>query len=119
MNLSRIVWWPRLLAIAYALFISIFAADAFEGMVGFWQKATSLFMHLIPTWLCIGVIAIAWKREWIGAVLFVALAGLHLVTMWSRGFHWSGYAAIEVPLVVLGVLYLLAWRARRRDAGAA
>ena len=69
-------WTPRALCIVYAAFISIFAADVFGGGAGFWQTAVALLIHLIPTFLLIAVLVVSWRREWIGGVLFVALAAL-------------------------------------------
>lgn len=105
---SFIRWSPRLLAMIFTVFISVFAMDAFEGLTGWWDKAFSLFMHLIPTWLCLILLVLAWRREWIGALAFTMLAIIHF--FWGVGrLHWSACLAIEGPLLLLGVLYGIAW----------
>lgn len=65
-------------------------------------------MHLVPTFLILIVLAVSWRWEWVGGVLFTALALLYLVTSWGR-LHWSAYAVISGPLCLLGVLFLLNW----------
>jgi hypothetical protein len=55
------------------------------------------------------------RREWIGAILFPLLAVFHLVTKWGR-LDWAGYAVIDGPLLVLGVLSLLNWSSLERIA---
>ena len=107
-----IFWTPRILCIAFAAFLSIFALDVFEMNAGPWQITLALLMHLIPTALVLLVLAICWRHEWIGGGLFPALALLHLVSMWGR-LHWQAYLGIELPLWLLGALFIWNWRERR------
>lgn len=106
-------WAPRALAIAFTLFISLFALDAFEGHAGFQEKAIALFMHLIPTFVCVLTIVLAWRREWVGTVLFGALAVYYGITAWG---HVSWVLLIAGPLLVVAVLYAFAWAGRRARA---
>jgi hypothetical protein len=109
---KRLLYWtPRALCIGFALFLSIFAMDVFDMPVDAWQKAFALLMHLIPTGLVLLALVIVWRREWMGAVLFPALAVLHLVTKWGQ-LHWSAYVVIEAPLVLLAALFWIGWRDR-------
>jgi len=73
-------------------------------------KAVKL-MHLIPTGIVLVVLIAVWRRERIGAVLFPLLAVSHLVTMWGQ-LDWSGYAVIDGPLLLLGILFWVSWRNR-------
>ncbi len=117
MQLRRAIlrWSPRALAIAFTLFISLFALDAFEGHAGFREKAIALLMHLIPTFVCVLTIALAWRREWVGALLFGALAVYYAVTAWH---HVSWVLLIAGPLVLVAVLYGIAWASRRSSRAA-
>lgn len=109
---NRLTYWaPRALGLAFAAFLSLFALDVFSMHYGFMKTALALFIHLIPTWIVLITLAIVWRREWIGALLFPLLAIVHLASMWGR-LHWSGYAAIEAPLVLLGILFWLSWNHR-------
>ena len=83
--MKRVMFWtPRIICIAFAAFLAIFALDVFDMPGGFWYKALALVMHLIPAGMVLIVLAIAWRREWIGAVFFPLLAILHLVTKWGN-----------------------------------
>ncbi|MEK7729682.1 MAG: hypothetical protein AAB354_14850 [candidate division KSB1 bacterium] len=104
-------WAPRILCIAFAAFLCIFALDVFSMPVGFWQKALALMMHLIPTGMVLVALAVVWRHEWIGAVVFPLLAVLHLVTKWGQ-LDWSGYVMIEGPLLLVGILFWFNWRQR-------
>jgi glucose-6-phosphate-specific signal transduction histidine kinase len=73
-----VLWAPRILTIAFALFISLFALDVFEEGKGLWRTLIDLLLHLIPMFVLIATLVLAWRRAWIGAVVSVALAALFL-----------------------------------------
>jgi hypothetical protein len=108
-------WAPRGLVILQAAFISIFALDVFGEGYTFWQTVLALFMHLLPTFAVLIVLAIAWRWEWIGAVL---LAGLGIFYIFSIGIkiHWSASLIIAGPLFLAGGLFLANWIIKTRQA---
>ena len=77
-ELSRrtLLWVPRVLSIVYIAFLSLFALDAFSEEYGFWRTLLALAIHLIPSLVLVSSLVLAWRREWIGGVLFAA-AGLY------------------------------------------
>lgn len=110
---KRLLYWtPRVLCLVFAIFLSLFALDVFGEGYGFWETVVALFMHLVPTFIVLIVLAIAWRWEWVGAVLFCGLAVFYVVWTWGR-FPFGTYLAISGPLLLVGVLFLLNWR--RRD----
>lgn len=110
--MKRVMFWtPRIICIAFAAFLAIFALDVFDMPGGFWYKALALVMHLIPAGMVLIVLAIAWRREWIGAVFFPLLAILHLVTKWGQ-LDWTAYAIIDGPLLLLGIFFWVNWAKR-------
>ena len=103
-------WSPRALCIAYAVFISLFALDVFNEGQGFWGTVLGLLMHLLPTFLILIVLAVSWRREWIGGALYVILAALYVMWAWNKPFGvWSTFLLIAGPLVLTGALFLLNW----------
>lgn len=106
---KRLLYWtPRILCILFAAFLSLFALDVFGEGYTFWETVVALLMDLIPTGIVLIVLAIAWRWEWVGAVLFLALGAWYLVTAWGH-FHWSAYLMISGPLFLVGVLFLINW----------
>ena len=101
-------WTPRVLCIIFAVFLSLFALDVFGEGHGFWETSLTLLIHLVPVYLVVAALVIAWRWEWIGAILFVALALFYLLWFWGS-FHWSAYLVISGFLFMLGVLFLLNW----------
>ena len=104
-NTKRWLYWlPRVLSIVFALFISLLALDVFGEGYNFWETLVALFMHLIPTFILVAVLAIAWRWERVGAALFLALAIIYLVLTDGR------MLTIPIPLIVVSLLFLVSWR---------
>ena len=107
--LKRFLFWtPRVLCLLFAAFISVFALDVFEGHHGSLETTIALAMHLIPTAAILLILALSWRWEWVGAAIFPALGIFYMVAFAGR-FHWSAYASIAGPLLLLGALFLINW----------
>ena len=92
--MKKILYWlPRILAIIFILFISMFALDSFD--VPQWYIA--LPMHLIPSFILILFTVIAWQRARIGGILFfVAACGMGVI---------SHSTMLVLPLFLISVLF--------------
>jgi hypothetical protein len=105
---QAIFWTPRIVGILFAVFISLFALDIFSEGYGFWESILALLIHLVPTYLVILALIIAWRWEWVGAILFIALGAFYIIWSW-REFPWVTYLAISGPLFLVGILFLVNW----------
>ena len=106
---KRVVFWlPRILCLLFAVFVSIFALDVFGEGYGFWETMVALIMHLVPTGIILIALAIAWRWEWIGAILFAALGVGYMIMAWGK-FDWITYLLIAGPLFLIGALFLVNW----------
>ena len=101
-------WAPRIICLLFAVWLSVFALDVFGEGYGFWETMLTLMMHLIPTALVLIILAVAWRWEWVGAVLFGALAVFYVVWLWGR-MPLVTYVEISGPLALIGVLFLFNW----------
>ena len=111
-SIKRFLYWtPRILCLLFAGFISLFALDVFGEYSGFWNTALALLMHLIPTGMLLVILAVSWRWEWVGGLLFSVLGAFYLVAFWGR-FHWSAYVILSGSLFLLGGLFLLNWQHR-------
>ena len=104
-----LLWTPRALGSAFALFLSMFALDVFSEGYGFWNTILALGIHLIPTAIVVVVLVLAWRWEWIGAVLFAATG---IAYMLAALRHLSWILSISGPLFVIAALFLVSWLKR-------
>lgn len=107
----RLLYWsPRILAIAFAVFLSIFALDVFNEVQGFWRITLALAIHLIPSALVVAALIVAWRWEGAGVLLFAFLAAWFVWSKSPRHFmHWSMVLGIPLPLLVIAALFLAHW----------
>ena len=105
MNAKKIMMWiPRVLAILFAVFISIFALDSFE--FGFPQVIVALFMHLIPTYVLVGLTTVSWKKPFYGGIGFIMLA-IAFTFFFDTYEGFINFMLISFPVLVVGVLFVM------------
>lgn len=110
-----LLWLPRVLGLVYAAFISVFALDAWGTGAGFWAELAGFLIHLIPTYLILAALVIAWGRPRLGGILFLLLAtGFGLIFGWNEPVT---LLLLALPPTVVGLLFIadecverVAWR---------
>jgi hypothetical protein len=96
--------------------VSLFALDSFDhGTFG--EQILSFLMHMIPSFVLIIILAIAWKWELIGGLLYILLGiGLSpFIYTHNYRMNHSVWMSLEVialitfPFILAGVLFLLSY----------
>jgi len=106
-------WTPRILSIAYIVFLSLFALDVFSEGYGFWKTGLALVIHLIPALVLVIVLILAWRWEWIGAALYAAAGTVYVITVLplrispAAKFNWI--LTIAGPAFSLAAMFLINW----------
>jgi hypothetical protein len=108
-------WLPRILCIIAILFISMFALDSFEPGMPFWQQVGGFLIHLIPTYILIIFLLVAWKWELRGGAMFaiVGLGFIPFIYMMNYQINHSVWMTlsvvllINIPFVIVGVLFII------------
>lgn len=110
-NKKIIYWLPRVLSLAFVVFLSLFSFDVFEEFKG-WQTILAFLIHMLPALILLAVAIIAWKHELVGTVVFIAAAIFYVAAV---GFSrpWSWYAFVSGPAALVGILYFLSWFQKR------
>jgi hypothetical protein len=116
-------WLPRVICILAILFISMFAADAFAHGLTIWQQLGGFFMHLIPSFILLALLTVAWKWEYIGGIIFTVIGlGLspfifmHNYNMNnSVGMSLGIILAITFPFVVVGILFIISHFMKKKN----
>jgi len=109
---QKLVYWsPRVLSIAFALFLALFALDAFPVYLE-WSAVLPFLIHLIPSLGLLAVSVIAWKFDLVGAIIFLGFAAFYLGDV-GLGESWSVYATIVAPAALVGILFIASWFMKR------
>jgi len=102
-----LLWSPRILGILMCLFLSLFALDAFSEGQPFSESLSAFAIHLVPALLLLAIVAISWRREWIGGIGSIGLAAAYVAIARGR-LDWI--LVISGPLLVVGACFLWSWR---------
>jgi len=115
---ERLLFWaPRFLSILFIAFLSLFALDVFNEHLGFWRTAFALVMHLRLSIVLVAVLIVAWRREWVGSMLYAAAGLLYVIRVASTSLpisvrvNWM--LVIAGPAFVIAVLFFLSWKKHR------
>jgi len=106
MKTYKLFWIPRVLAILFILFLSLFALDVFTGEVPLIQELGGFVIHLIPSFALIIVLIISWRKPLTGGIIFILL-GL-VFTFYFRTYQaLLNFLTISFPLIVIGALFII------------
>ncbi len=116
-------WLPRIICILAILFVSVFALDAFSPELTIWQQIGGFLMHLIPSFILLAFLIVAWKWEYIGGIIF-AIIGLILspfvfVMNYNRNDSiWMSLGiilSITIPFIIVGVLFVVSHFLKKKN----
>ncbi|MBE0635338.1 hypothetical protein IH601_05030 [Candidatus Bipolaricaulota bacterium] len=94
-----LLWMPRVLAMALALFLAMFAMDAYVEGAGFLETSRDFFAHLLPSFCVLVILVVGWRRDGLAALGFLLLAGTFFVALSG----WRSPQALMLVLPPLGV----------------
>ena len=101
-------WTPMVLGILFALFLSLFVLDVFGVGYSLWETVVALLIHLIPVFILLTAVALAWRWEWVGAAIFYGFCIWYIITM-GRGNGILIYLMIVGPPYLTASLFLVNW----------
>lgn len=113
MNISvrQVVYWtPRIIGVLIVVIFTLLSFDVLTEGLPFGEAMLAWLTHLIPAALLGTAVAVSWRREWVGAVLFILYSLLYFVAF--QGAHIAAYLWFALPLFTAGVLFLVDWRMR-------
>ena len=105
-------WAPRALCILFIAFVSLFALDVFGEGHGFWRTLADLMMHLIPSFVMVAALVVAWQWEWVGTVMFTVCGVFFMII--GRG-TWVKIT-FGAPCFVAASLFFINWRQKREQS---
>jgi len=122
-SIKIIHWTPRIICILAILFVSMFALDSFDPKFTLWQQLQEFFMHLIPTYILILFLIVAWKWEMVGGLILMAFAigfspFIYLHNYQMNQSVWMSLSVIlmiNVPFILTGALFVLSHHMKKKE----
>ena len=115
---------PRILGILAILFISMFALDAFQPDMTIWEQLRDFLMHLIPSFVLLAIFLLAWKRELIGGIIFLAIGLVLTPLIYIHNYNMNGSVWLSIgiiliitfPFILIGVLFIFDHKINKKQA---
>lgn len=101
-----LLWSPRIIALVFAGWLALFALDAFQMNKSLADQIGDFLMHLLPAFITIGILAVAWKYRLVGGFLFLLL-GIVFTFYFGTASNLTNFLLISAPLFAAGILFLL------------
>ena len=108
-------WTPRILVILAILFVRMFAFDSFSPERTPLQNTLAFLMHLVPSFVLLVILIIAWRWEKIGGIILMTVGIIFSVSIFMLNFKrnhsiWLSLLIVLmlcIPFVVAGVLFIV------------
>lgn len=114
------LYTPRVLAILFILFLSLFSLDVFgDPNVGVKETALAFLIHNIPSLVLTLTLILAWKYELVGAVVFTLSALAFSLLTISGGASRKSFGStfiISGPCLIIGILFYIVWHRKKKLA---
>jgi hypothetical protein len=104
----------RILMIAFILFLTMFSLDVFEMEGTLLEQLGGFVMHSIPSLILVAVLLVSWRNPLLTGILVLAFAVAFALHWRLRGI--VEFATMILPLIVVGILFIVAHFAGRKQA---
>lgn len=117
-------WTARILCILAILFVSLFALDSFSSERSFWQNIAALLIHLIPSFVLLAVLIIAWKWEKIGGIILMLFGVIFFIAVFYLNYKRNQFslpqsltaaAMICIPFILGGILFIISHNRKKKE----
>ncbi|MBI5539619.1 MAG: hypothetical protein HY951_06135 [Bacteroidia bacterium] len=123
-KIKIIHWLPRILCILAILFLELFALDSFDNRLTLGQQLLGFIMHSIPALVLTGILFLAWKKEFIGGIIFILIGAGFSPFIYSNNYAmnhsvWISLSVIlllNLPFIVTGGLFIISNTVKKKAA---
>jgi Na+/proline symporter len=121
---KALYWTARILCILAILFISLFALDSVSSERTFWQNATALLMSLIPSFVLLAALIIAWKWEKTGGIILTIIGLALSIFVFVLNYKRNQFSVanslknaliLTIPFVLAGILFILSHHRKKKE----
>jgi len=112
---TSLYWVPRGVAILSAILMIILSLDSFGGDTPILEQILGFVIHLIPSFIIIIALALSWKNELLGGIIFNAIA-LFSFLFFRTYEDFVVFLIVTFPLLLIGELFFYHWYRSSMDA---
>jgi len=121
-SISLFHWLPRIICILAILFVSMFALDAFSPGLTIWQQIGGFLIHLIPSYILLAMLIVAWKWEYSGGITFTITGLAFCVSVFLLNHNRNQFSVaqsavnallVAFPFVIVGVLFIVSYKKKK------
>jgi prolipoprotein diacylglyceryltransferase len=122
-SISVFHWLPRIICMLAILFVSMFALDAFDPELTLWKQIGDFLIHLIPSYIMIALLVIAWKWEYVGGIIFTVIGFVFCVSVFLLNYNRNHFSIaqsiistliVAVPFVLVGILFMMSHNKKKQ-----
>lgn len=103
---EKYLWIPRIFTILVIVFYGLFALGVWSQDVSINQRILDFFIHLLPSLGLTLCLWIAWRKEILGAVLFL-ISGLISILVFHSYESMEAFLLLSFPIFVIAALFLI------------
>jgi hypothetical protein len=100
----------------------MFALDSFSPDLTIGQQILGFLIHLIPSFILLALLIIAWKWEFIGGLIFTLIGLLFIPFIYSHNYSMNHSVQISIgivlminiPFVLVGILFIISHYMKRK-----
>jgi len=111
--LPKFIWAPRILTIAYIIFISSFAFDVFSMDAPIMDKFRGFGIHLAPSFIILITLFQFWRDPLSSGIAMIILSIISSVFFHTYS-DVGRFTIITCPLVVTGILFIICYVKMRK-----
>lgn len=117
-------WLPRVICVLAIFFISIFATDVFIPGLTILQQPRDFLIHLIPSFVLLAVLIVAWRWEMTGGIIFMVIGIIMSPFVFWLNYHRNHtpigmciviLLMITFPFIVTGILFIFSHLLKKKD----
>ncbi len=111
----KLILIPRLIAIAFILFLTLFSLDVFTEGGSIFKELVGFIIHSLPSLLMIAVLAFNWRNPHRCGLMFLAIGALFTLRFGTFR-RLDTFVLISVPPLLVGGLFLLADKLQKKGS---
>lgn len=115
-------WLPRIICILAILTLSMFAFDSFAPNLNPIQQLRNFLLHLIPSFILVILLIVAWKWELVGGIIITVFALGLSPSIYLNNYNHNNSIGVSLlivltvtfPFIIAGIFFIIIHLRKRK-----